>query len=328
MDGSGAAADRWSGTFSLDSTRPDTATEGFDDFQRGWETQIGDVFPLPAYSPATIGDFRVKGRFDRVRGAVIGDLHVASPTVGTAAPGGDIDHIGLYMVRRGAWEVSGLPDLDRHTVPAGQFLLRDFGRPLPFEIEPHSTTHFLFLPSAMLRPLLRDRSFLGSVDSAEARLLMSHIAMVRRTSADLSPAGSYAAYQALLELAKAVAMGRFDDVEPQLAPALAQAAKDLANSHLAEPELSPMMLARELNVSVSTLQRAFAAAGESVAAYIRGRRLEEARLALGAPHGRLSVSEIAAHWQFADSSHFIRAFKKRYGQTPTEYARTTGRAGN
>jgi AraC-like DNA-binding protein len=33
-------------------------------------------------------------------------------------------------------------------------------------------------------------------------------------------------------------------------------------------------------------------------------------------HGRparLSVSELAAYWQFADSSHFIRAFKKHHG---------------
>ncbi|WP_177324421.1 hypothetical protein [Streptomyces mirabilis] len=47
-------------------------------------------------------------------------------------------------------------------------------------------------------------------------------------------------------------------MEPRLAPALAQAAKDLAKSHLADPELSPAMLARELNVSVRTLQRMFA----------------------------------------------------------------------
>jgi AraC-like DNA-binding protein len=55
-----------------------------------------------------------------------------------------------------------------------------------------------------------------------------------------------------------------------------------------------------------------------VTAYIRQRRLEEARLALTAPSGRLSVSDLAAHWQFADSSHFIRAFKKLYGRTPTD----------
>ncbi|MFE7976159.1 helix-turn-helix transcriptional regulator [Streptomyces shenzhenensis] len=67
------------------------------------------------------------------------------------------------------------------------------------------------------------------------------------------------------------------------------------------------------------MQRAFAAGGESMSAYIRERRLELARQALLA--SRLSVSEIAAYWQFADGSHFSRAFKQRYGLTPTEYAR-------
>ncbi|MDW6056915.1 helix-turn-helix domain-containing protein [Streptomyces sp. FXJ1.4098] len=107
--------------------------------------------------------------------------------------------------------------------------------------------------------------------------------MIHATIADLSPAGVHAAHSALIELAKAVARRRFDDVEPLLAPALAQAARDLANSHLTDAELSPTMLARELDVSIRTLQRAFAATGESLTAYIRHRRLEEARLALTAP---------------------------------------------
>jgi AraC family transcriptional regulator, positive regulator of tynA and feaB len=36
---------------------------------------------------------------------------------------------------------------------------------------------------------------------------------------------------------------------------------------------------------------------------------------------RPSISEVAARWQFADSSHFTRAFKDRYALTPAEYAR-------
>ena len=40
-----------------------------------------------------------------------------------------------------------------------------------------------------------------------------------------------------------------------------------------------------------------------------------------APVGEPSAEESAtAYWQFAGSSHFTRAFKTRYGQTPTEYA--------
>ncbi|GAB3903362.1 helix-turn-helix transcriptional regulator [Kibdelosporangium lantanae] len=80
------------------------------------------------------------------------------------------------------------------------------------------------------------------------------------------------------------------------------------------------MVARELNVSIRTLQRAFAAGGESAIAYIRHRRLEEARLALTTSATRLSISELAALSHFSDSSHFIRAFKARYGQSPADYA--------
>jgi AraC family transcriptional activator of tynA and feaB len=39
------------------------------------------------------------------------------------------------------------------------------------------------------------------------------------------------------------------------------------------------------------------------------------------------VSELATHWQFADGSHFIRAFKKDYGQTPAKYTRAARPAG-
>ncbi|MGP4050599.1 helix-turn-helix domain-containing protein [Streptomyces sp. 2A115] len=58
---------------------------------------------------------------------------------------------------------------------------------------------------------------------------------------------------------------------------------------------------------------------------IRRRRLEQARLELAASVGPPSISELAAHWQFADSSHFIRSFKKQYGQTPVQFARSRSR---
>lgn len=59
---------------------------------------------------------------------------------------------------------------------------------------------------------------------------------------------------------------------------------------------------------------------DTVARHIRDRRLEEARSALRSPASRPSVAEVAARWQFADSSHFIRAFKSKYGRTPAAYA--------
>lgn len=39
----------------------------------------------------------------------------------------------------------------------------------------------------------------------------------------------------------------------------------------------------------------------------------------------MTVTEIAARWQFADSGHFARAFRKHYGRIPTDYAATAAR---
>ena len=299
-----------------------SVSRAFDVFQRGWKAEFGDGIPLPAFSAATTRDFRVASRAVRVDDAAMTAL-TGEAVIRTDGPlGGPEDVVRLYVVRRGSWTLGSPDDPGEQTVSAGGFLLKHVGRPSHFETTPDTTARVLVLPAAMLKPLLGRRIITGPADSAELRLLMAHANMIYATMPDLAPAGVQAAHSTLIELAKAVARSSFDDTEPLLAPALVQAAKDLADRRLADPELSTAMLARELNVSVRTLQRAFTAAGESVTAYIRQRRLEEARLALTAPAGGLNVSDLAAHWQFADSSHFIRAFKKHYGRTPTDYARS------
>ncbi|MFI6374719.1 helix-turn-helix domain-containing protein [Streptomyces sp. NPDC050546] len=315
MDSDGAVADSSRRSFSWDST-------DFEAFRCEWEARLGPGFPLTTFTRATTDAFWVKGRAVMVRDVALTDFRTALPLRTAPAPDIDEDWVQLFVVRRGAWMIDSSSDHAVHTVSGGQFLLRYSGRQTTYETSSHISAQNFLLPAGELKPLVGGRTSMGSADTAEMRLLSAYANTVHAVLADLGPAGVQAVWSTLIELAKAVAMRRLDVVEPQLAPALAQAAKDLANSHLAEPELSPAMLARELSVSVRTLQRAFAVTGESVTAYIRDRRLEGARTALIAPAGRLSVSELAAHWQFADSSHFIRAFKKRYGETPTEYARS------
>lgn len=327
MSGTGVGTGGPDGAIPGMSAPADAAPRAFDAFRSGWETEIGDGFPLPTFSPATTRDFRVRSRATKVGDVAITDLHGAS-AIRTEGPlNGVEDQVRMYVIQRGSWTLGAPLGRAEQTVSAGQFLIRHIARPLHFETVPDTVAKVLVLPAAMLKPLLGGRqSVSGPADSAEVRLLAAHSDMIYETVAGLGPAGMQAAHSTLIELAKAVAGGRFDDVEPQLAPALAQAAKDLVDARLADPELSGTMLARELHVSVRNLQRAFAAAGESVTGYIRQRRLEEARLALTSPADRLSVSELAAHWQFADSSHFIRAFKKHFGRTPTEYARSCASA--
>ncbi|MCX4908553.1 helix-turn-helix domain-containing protein [Streptomyces sp. NBC_00878] len=265
----------------------------------------------------------------RIDDVLVTNIHYGAATVDGRWVGCDYfsGMLVVDVVRRGTWDFSRALDRDRFLVSAGQFIVRYNNPSWRFAVKEHAnTTRKLILPVAHLGPLVHKRPVLGAADSAEMRLLLAHARMVDAHLDDLSPAGVRAARNALVELVLGVLRQRTDGTEPQLAPSLVQAAKDLVRSRLAHPELSPAMLARELNVSVRTLHRAFTAADESVTAYVRQQRLEQARLALTAPAARPSVSELARFWQFSDSSHFIREFKKRYGQTPAQYARAHAHA--
>ncbi|GAA4508115.1 helix-turn-helix domain-containing protein [Actinoallomurus oryzae] len=310
-------------TFSADVTAPSAARNGFDIFRREWDVQVGEAWPLAELDLGEAGDFRINVQAVRAHDTLIADVYSESFTGRTMAARGSGDRVLVHMMQRGAWRFTP-PDGrgETVTVPARSFIARHNGPPSLFEVDPGATARILILPAPALGPLINsDRHVVGSARSPEVRVLTAHANMVGETVRDLTPAGVRGARDALLELVKGVLRREFDDVEPRLAPALARAAMEIADRHLTDPELSPASLARELNVSVRTLHRAFAASGEPVAAYIRRRRLEQARLQLATPHRRPSISEVAAHWQFADSSHFIREFKKHYAQTPAEFAR-------
>jgi AraC-like DNA-binding protein len=311
-------------TFSVDVTAPGAGRNGFDVFRREWGSQVGEAWPLPGLDIGESGEFRVRVQAVTVHDVVIADVYNESFTCRSVAAPDSGDRVLMHLVQRGDWRFAR-PDKrgGTVTVPPGSFIARHNGPPSSFDVDPGGTAKGLILPASVLRPVIGGRQIVGSLRSAEARVLAAHADMVSETVRDLSPAGVQGARDALLELVRGVLKREFDDVEPLLAPALARAAMEIADGRLTDPELSPASLARQLNVSVRTLHRAFAAAGEPVAAYIRRRRLERARLELAAPRRRPCVAEVAARWQFADGSHFIRAFKNQYGQTPAEFARAT-----
>jgi AraC family transcriptional regulator, positive regulator of tynA and feaB len=310
-------------TFSADVTASGTARDGFEAFRREWDTQVGEAWPLAGLDIAGSSSFRINVQAVKAHDVVIADVYSESYVGRTTANREANDKVLMHLMRRGAWRFGRLDERgETVTVPAGSFIVRHNGPPSLFEVDRGAAGKVLILPASVLGPLIGDRQIVGSAGSAEMRLLMAHAGVVTETVHDLTPGGVQGARDALLELAKGVLRREFDDAEPRLAPALARAAMEIADDRLGDSGLSPATLARELNVSVRTLHRAFTTVEESVAAYIRRRRLERARLELAAPLGRPDVSEVAARWQFADSSHFIRAFKKQYGETPAQFARS------
>ncbi|BET45296.1 MULTISPECIES: helix-turn-helix domain-containing protein [Streptomyces] len=307
-----------SGTFSADVS----GANAFSDFAHEWRSRMGETFALAPFRRTTVSGFSARSRGFRVRDMMFNRFQTAAALRTAGRRVGADDHVRLWIVHRGTWRFEE-PGGAEHTAPAGRLLVQR-GRLSSFSADPHTVVQVLVLPAAEVQSA-RGGPVSGPADAAEVRLLTAHAAMVGRMLDRLAPAGVDAARGTLAELARAAAGGGLDDVEPLLSPALAQAARDLADRRLTDPALSPSAVARELNVSPRTLQRAFAREGRPLSTYIRRRRLEEACRALVAPHRRMTVTEIAARWQFADSGHFARAFRKYYGRTPTDYAATAAR---
>jgi AraC-like DNA-binding protein len=131
---------------------------------------------------------------------------------------------------------------------------------------------------------------------------------------------------ALIDLLSVALAGRLDRVNAL--PRSTRRRALLASVHafidrqLADPGLSPGVIAAGHHISVRLLHKLFAEQGTSVGRWIRERRLERCRRDLLDPAlSDLPASAIAFRWGFADAAHFTRAFHKAYGRPPGEYRR-------
>jgi AraC-like DNA-binding protein len=101
--------------------------------------------------------------------------------------------------------------------------------------------------------------------------------------------------------------------------ALMQRAQNHIAVNLCNPELTASSIADALMISQSYLHRLFKDMGISVGDHIRKRRLDAARAALKRNISqRMSITEIAMHFGFCDSSHFSRTFKEEFGLSPSD----------
>jgi AraC-like DNA-binding protein len=96
-------------------------------------------------------------------------------------------------------------------------------------------------------------------------------------------------------------------------------------AHLPDRDLNPPSVARACGISLAYLHELFRDAGSraeatSVEATIFAERLERASMLLRAPdHAGLHIATIAYRLGFSDPAHFARAFRRRFGASPTEW---------
>jgi AraC-like DNA-binding protein len=92
----------------------------------------------------------------------------------------------------------------------------------------------------------------------------------------------------------------------------------LVEARLGTGDVSVKELCRVLKVSRNRLFRAFQPDG-GIETFILTERLTRARTALGDVARDERIGGLAHRLGFSDSSHLSRAFRTRFGMTPTEY---------
>ena len=205
-------------------------------------------------------------------------------------------------------------------VLAGQVLLLDLAQPCRVAI-PASRSIQLAVPRALAtRYLGAVRRLHGRViPVGAASLFVDHLRQLEDVIPSLAVAQGPRLAGVLLDL---LAIGTRRD---ETAGATAREAGDIRDSgsiraaieaSVVTPPISVAALCQKLGVSRSTLSRMFRGEG-GVEAHLRNLRLARVREALLDPRNGERIGGLAQRWGFTDASHLTRAFRTRYGMTPS-----------
>ncbi|MDB5817743.1 MAG: transcriptional regulator, AraC family, partial [Rhizobacter sp.] len=100
---------------------------------------------------------------------------------------------------------------------------------------------------------------------------------------------------------------------------LQQRIRDCIAERCTESQLVAVDVAASVNVSVRTLHRTLAAAGETFGGHLIDARTRTAMRMLTSPlFKRVTTGEIGRRAGFLSSSHFVRVIRRRSGQTPRQ----------
>lgn len=282
-----------------------------------WRRQAGESLPAP---PLTLprqgeGDYRVRICAQQLLDIPVEDQYSDAIAGATGGPDGHHgDLIVTHIMLSGEWRFTSRNQ--RLRAGAGTLCVRRNEEPWDMEAARGTRAVAVGLPASAIRFPSNTLAVTAEQTSPAARLLLAQLRLFAEVADELRPAPATAARNATLELFQGLVNDQVMD-DADFTPALLEAATGYIEDRLLnDPDLNARAIAEALHVSVRTLYRVFAQEStSSVMAYVRARRLERASAELVST--RLTVSEVAARWHFADGSHFVKAYKKHFGETPT-----------
>jgi AraC-like DNA-binding protein len=228
-------------------------------------------------------------------------------------------YLGVMVLRRGRETVDLGDGVVADMRPGSAVVWRSDG-PARIEVHEPQTKRTLLVPGAALDEVggaaRLHRAAVLDPAAPGTQLLAGYLDLLARSEDRLDSAARGAARNAALELVAAAVTGAAASSGPS--PTAPRALVDAwIEGQLLTGDLRPERIAAAQGVSVRTLYRLFEESGETVAAYVRTRRLARARHDIVTGAG--TITDIAIRWGFTDASHFSRAFRSAYGHSPRDY---------
>lgn len=204
---------------------------------------------------------------------------------------------------------------------AGDFVLVHGDRPFTLDFESHFVQIALTIPRDLLDPLLAEPTESNCVvvkgDSGAGAIAS---ASIQSLAAQQTPLTARATQGITDHIVGLVALALTETVQQSTTPLRVhrfQAILDEVEHRLCDPDLTPADVAHELAISLSYLTKLFAEHGTSFGRLVLTRRLDRANALLAQGDSAGTVTHVATACGFHDSAYFARAYRARFGLTPS-----------
>ncbi|QHE93026.1 helix-turn-helix domain-containing protein [Pandoraea fibrosis] len=225
--------------------------------------------------------------------------------------------------------VSGTLDGDCDGRPVvvrpGDIIAMDLSRVANTQISPGATVS-LIVPREAIDKSTGGRSIHGTVLKAEhavTRLLAGFLVSLADVAGEIEGEEALGVESGAVNLLAEILAKKSDaalfNEDSVLSRVLRSQVLSYINANLTSPSLGLDAIIARFRVSRAHLYRIFEADG-GIATVIRNKRLDAAYRALtqGGGRGASSITRLAHELAFSGSNHFLRAFRARFGVTPSE----------
>ncbi|WP_279478748.1 helix-turn-helix domain-containing protein [Aureimonas sp. SK2] len=231
-------------------------------------------------------------------------------------------------------EIRFLQDNRDVTCRPGQFLIERSHLPYEFSHRERAALWVMKVPNALLRSRIARPERLATLQfDARHGIGALFVDMLRMTAPRLDEMDAPARRLMGTHLVDLLAMAVEADQRvltgqsSSVRNAHLHRAEHVIRTRLREPELSPRRVAESCGISLRYLHQLFEAEGTTVCAHIRTQRLLMCDTLLQDPANRRAIAEIAYEWGFVDQAQFSRAYRARFGRSPSETRSRARRAG-